>query len=340
MIKITSSAERKKQKKIVTILITIGSILGVTLMILPFVPITSNDFLHLEMSREESIVANVISHEAATISTGFRSTMAIKSDGTVIVATGSTDFDYSEILDWHNIVAVSVGGSLMGEHLAIGLKSDGTVVAVGSNEHGQLDVDDWYDIVQVSAGGIHTVGLRADGTVMAVGDNSAGQLDVDSWHDIVAISAGRGYTVGLRSDGTVVGVGWDGSGQVRRTRDWSDIIAISADWHNTVGLRSDGTVVFTREGSRFSNVSNWRNIIAITNGSLGDTFGLRYNGTVVTTSSRVDLSDWSDIVAISAAEDHVVGLKSDGTMIAAALGHRGPLPPELQISDWYEIKLP
>jgi len=88
-----------------------------------------------------------------------------------------------------------------------------------------------------------------------------------------------------------------------------------------------------------------------------NSFGLRYDGTVISTSSQFDLSSWSDIVAISAGENQVVGLRSDGTVVAAAFedtwdyiegsvrrifnpDFERELPPELQISDWYDIKLP
>lgn len=43
--------------------------------------------------------------------------------------------------------------------------------------------------------------------------------------------------------------------------------------------------------------------------------GLKKNGTAVTNSSSIDVSDWDDLTAVSAGADHVVGLKSDGTVV-------------------------
>ena len=53
--------------------------------------------------------------------------------------------------------------------------------------------------------------------------------------------------------------------------------------------------------------------------------GLKADGTVVATKytgdpmfyhGQCDVSDWRDIVAVSAGKDHTVGLKADGTVVA------------------------
>ena len=54
------------------------------------------------------------------------------------------------------------------------------------------------------------------------------------------------------------------------------------------------------------------------------TLGLRFDGTVVTTTpeegeyaAACDVSDWKDIVAISAGDTFSVGLRRDGTVVVA-----------------------
>ena len=58
--------------------------------------------------------------------------------------------------------------------------------------------------------------------------------------------------------------------------------------------------------------------MAISAGS-DSTVGLKADGTVVAVGDneygQCDVSDWTDIVAIS-VDDHTVGLKKDGTVVA------------------------
>ena len=66
---------------------------------------------------------------------------------------------------------------------------------------------------------------------------------------------------------------------------WDDVAVretIATDGSHTVGLKSDGTVVAVGEND----------------------------------DGQCDVSEWTDIVAISAGSYHTVGLKSDGTVVA------------------------
>lgn len=57
--------------------------------------------------------------------------------------------------------------------------------------------------------------------------------------------------------------------------------------------------------------------------------GSDYNG-------ECDVSDWKDIVGISAGKYHTVGLKSDGTVVAVGENDDG----QCNVSKWENIKLP
>ena len=112
---------------------------------------------------------------------------------------------------------------------------------------------------------------------------------------------------------------------------------VSASWIHTVGVRADGTVVavgWNEDGE--CDVSDWRDIIAVSAGD-GHTVGLRSDGTVVAVGEngygKCDLSDWSDIVAVSAGSGHTVGLKSDGTVVAVGGGRGG----RRDVSEWSDI---
>ena len=77
----------------------------------------------------------------------------------------------------------------------------------------------------------------------------------------------------------------------------------------------------------------------ITTGGL-QTLGLKSDGTVVavgvTYYGQWGVSEWTDIVAISAGEVHAVGLKSDGTVVAVGDNYSG----QCDVDSWKNIKLP
>ena len=111
---------------------------------------------------------------------------------------------------------------------------------------------------------------------------------------------------------------------------------ISASYH-TMGLRTDGTVVaigFNEDEQ--CNVSDWTDIVAISSGA-HLAVGLKSDGTVVADGSngfgQCKVSDWTDIVAVAAGVHHTVGLKSDGTVVAVGRNNDG----ECEVSGWTDI---
>ena len=68
--------------------------------------------------------------------------------------------------------------------------------------------------------------------------------------------------------------------------------------------------------------------------------GLKSDGTVVTTGNKdvgaCDVSDWKDIVAIDAGDNYTVGLKSDGTVVTTELPEERDVG-QCDVSDWKGI---
>ena len=66
-------------------------------------------------------------------------------------------------------------------------------------------------------------------------------------------------------------------------------------------------------------MADWTDIVAVSAGN-DHTVGLKSDGTVVAVGDNDDgqceVADWTDIVAVSAGYGHTVGLKSDGTVVA------------------------
>ncbi len=263
-----------------------------------------------------------------SIAVGYDHVLGVKSNGTVISA-GDNDIS---VHDWSNIVSVAAGGW----HF-VGLKSDGTVVAVGRNNDGECGVAGWSDIVAIAASTGITVGLRADGTVVAIGDNDYGECDVDSWKNIIAISAGRWFIAGLRADGTVVATGLNGNKQCSNVSDWTDVITIAAAYDETFGIRKDGVALRTQTYGWYKgreDIDNCTDMIDIA----GDdpVIGVRRDGTIVCSRKLSNYSKWTNIVRVVGGALGVVGLRSDGTVIAAGEAKID----KIGLDNWKDIMIP
>lgn len=95
---------------------------------------------------------------------------------------------------------------------------------------------------------------------------------------------------------------------------------ISAGQYHTVGVKSDGRVVvgFNNRINVNCNVSDWTDIVAVSAQKV-HTVGLRANGTVVAvgdnSDGECDVSGWRNIVAISATTSDTIGLRANGTVV-------------------------
>lgn len=278
---------------------------------------------------------------STNIDAGFRHTVALKADGTVVVA-GYCPGELVIMDEWQNIVAVSAGDS----H-TVGLTRYRTVYATGDNTFGQCQVFAWEQIIAISAGANHTVGLKANDTVLATGDNSYGQCDVSDWTDIIAISAGDNHTVALKADGTVVATGDNTYGQCN-VSDWNDVIAIYAGASHTFVLKANGEAFFIGKLGEYSTTSPQElhldnskgNCIAITSG-LRHLAALYLNGTVEASDDReineygeCSVLQWENIIAISAGAYYTVALKADGTAIATGKNS----DQQCDVSQWTDLK--
>ena len=112
---------------------------------------------------------------------------------------------------------------------------------------------------------------------------------------------------------------------------------IAAGYEHTVGLKADGSVLAV--GSNDDNqldVSTWTNIVAVAAGGW-NTVGLKEDGTVLAVgrdnNSQLNVSGWTDIVAVAAGALHTVGLKAGGTVLAVGSNTYG----QLDVSGWTDI---
>lgn len=164
-----------------------------------------------------------------------------------------------------------------------------------------------------------TVAVKEDGTVITSGSNRSGECDLESWTDIVSVAADSSpIVVGLRADGTVVAAGDNDPAYGHdgcNVSDWEDIVDICIDNGHTYGLKSDGTVVTTCE---YDDISDLRGITDIEISRNDKLICLRYDGTIETSTLVSDLRDevstFTNVKQAVGTGHNVVALISDGTV--------------------------
>ena len=112
--------------------------------------------------------------------------------------------------------------------------------------------------------------------------------------------------------------------------------SLSANNH-TVALKADGTVMATGYNSYGEcDVSDWKDVVDVSAG-YNYTISLKANGTVVAAGyneyGQCDVLDWVDIVAVSAGHNHTIGLKADGTVVATG----NNASRQCNVSNWKDI---
>lgn len=195
----------------------------------------------------------------------------------------------------------------VGFYHTVGLGPDGRVLACGDNSFGQCGVDALHDVTAVAAGAYHTLALHRDGTVSAVGRDSEGQCDTAQWRGVTAIAASDYASFGLRDDGTLLAVGFY---DFSEPLSWSALEAVAGGSYNLAALRSDGTV-WTYP--RLKNTEALRGCVTLAVNT-GYVVGAMKDGSAV--SSVFDLSDWQEVVALSASGTAILGLDLNGRVLS------------------------
>jgi alpha-tubulin suppressor-like RCC1 family protein len=245
----------------------------------------------------QSIVPAAASDEVIAIAAGAVSSLALKSNGTV-VAWGHNDVGQLTVPAGLGPV-VAIASSTDSSHF-LALKANGTLAAWGYNTLGQVTGSPSSgiatanpvapggqtitDVVAIAAGSHHNLALKYNGTVVAWGTNQFGSTVVPSGlNNVVAVAAGYDHCLALKADGTVVA--WGGLntyGEITVPAGLGGVVAISAAGDHSVALKSDGTVV---------------------------AWGNNFHG-------QTDVpAGLSDVVAISAGNGHVLALKNNGTLV-------------------------
>lgn len=225
--------------------------------------------------------------DVKSIVAGYRYTLALKKDGTVV---GWGDGPPLTIPAGLSGVASIVAGT----YFAAALKTNGTVVAWGSNTNGETDVPPGLTgVTQIAAqaDGFHTLALKSDGTVVGWGYNGHEEATSPAGlTGVKQVAAGTSWSAALKTDGSVVVWGYGGDGELNLPTNLGTVKSITlGSWHGLV-LRDDGTVLA------------WGN----------NTYGQ--------TNVPATLSG---VVALAAGGYHSLALKSDTTVVGWGSNYSG-----------------
>jgi len=203
----------------------------------------------------------------------------------------------------------------------------------------------------IYAGDDITIGLRKDGTIITVGNNEDSHYGTSKWRNIIAVATSYNHIFGLRADGSVVSAekqSYDKREKIckeswkKRRQQYLDEIHTLKRTRPTSAFESRqieerlehlkfriGTKDSSPMGAhkpypiRLRLTEDFHSLSAITVGGYGvsDNFivGIKADRTVIIFNSnifdRYDTVNWYDIVEIAAGYNHIIGLKTDGTVI-------------------------
>ncbi len=245
--------------------------------------------------------------------------------------------------------------------LFAGLWITGCAEEMGSMgmKHGQdHDSADETEVVAVAAGASHTIELKSDGTVWAWGLNDYGQLgdgstidspapiQVSGLTDVIAIAGGDFHTVALKSDGTVWAWGRNNVGQLGngtttdslspiQVSDITGAIAVSAGQYHTLVLKTDGTAWAWGYNGSGQLGTETTEICQEWYLLMGE---LRSRDNPCSTTP-VQVSNLTDVTAISTRWLHNIAVKTDGTVWVWGSNKYGQFGDETRTSSTTPIQV-
>lgn len=127
---------------------------------------------------------------------------------------------------------------------------------------------------------------------------------------------------------------------VKSAEEWTDVVQITGTDHVLFGLHKDGSISVT-DGNVAAEGFIKIQCNEYANHATKELVGIREDGTadviIATESSvaygRTQITTWDSLTDICLGESHVVGLRDDGTVVAAGSNHSG----QCDVEDWHDI---
>ena len=204
------------------------------------------------------------------------------------------------------------------------LREDGTVNLYGKRNPKFKAVEQWKNVKAIAMGEDHIVGLLYDHTLVAAGKNDKlyRACNVDKLNGADGVCCTNRETFFLQNG--VVSNTTDDSVYDSTYSNVEGIVQITCSRFRLAVLLSKGTVLAASERmdgkhSKMGAVSKWRNIVQIAR-SDEHIMGLRSDGTVLVDGNKdsiynhFDACEWTNIVSIACSSFAAIGLRADGTV--------------------------
>lgn len=129
---------------------------------------------------------------------------------------------------------------------------------------------------------------------------------------------------------------------IEKTAGWPGLVDLwsyfSDDKDYVIGLTANGDLRWIDSEDWYHPPAGWRDLSDLVFNDYDDVLGLKKDGTVLYDGpdkygESGPIATWSDIKAVSANDYHFVGLKSDGTVVAAGNNREG----QCNVSDWTDM---
>ena len=141
--------------------------------------------------------------------------------------------------------------------------------------------------------------------------------------------------IAVTQDGAILydSVSEDAAQLLAKTSSWKNVVSVTATGREILGLTRDGSLyaLSMRAGDEPSYPADeWSRIVKLAAFAYADTVkgrvtaALKADGTVVCSGIALgDAAEWTDVVDIACAKGLLLGLRRDGTVVAAGVGAEG-----------------
>lgn len=233
------------------------------------------------------------------------------------------DGNYDGAAQWTDLADVILFNIPMREARDEVIYGTNRMVAIGLTQDGVLLMDGLRNAAPEVAAFFDQLGTTLDH--VTDGDLPLAEYRPDAYVRRAAFRSGMAfsgeYAAVIDADKTLFGAGKINASSVANApAEWKNLVSVAGSNSHLVGLKADGTAVAMGLNSRRQcDLNSWWNITQIAAGDLF-TVGLTEYGLVAyagTAEKTARLAKyWKDVLAIDACDDHVVGLRLDGTALS------------------------
>lgn len=228
-------------------------------------------------------------------------------------------------LEKHKVVAISHPWN---KCIAF-LLEDGTVRFIGELEY-EIEstnrkvketptLSGWSSITKIELYHNSIVALRKDGTILAAGYVSTYSEKFRNWKGIIDVKIGLGgrYIVAQTQDGKILVAGNEPDNYNVVTT-WKDVIDVYTDNSVPMGITRNGLLLWgsdkVKKTPALAQICTLRGVVSIS-GRYSDYIALKADGTVYTTATGKDYSDWKNVVSINSDISYDYALCSNGSIL-------------------------